>query len=94
MKLALIFFCVLSGLSLCFVPQWPSRLECRGKVLPIALLPGPKMTLTGPELPLRFGGTRPPPLPPITGFPTKTGFRRETRDRRDRGRSFAAKTEW
>lgn len=75
MKLALIFFCILSGLSLWFVPQWPARLECRGKVLPITLLPHPKMTFAAPELPLRFGGTRLPPIPPITGYPTETGFR-------------------
>jgi hypothetical protein len=37
------------------------------------MLPGPKMT--GPSLPLRFGGTRPFPGPPVNSFPTKTGFR-------------------
>lgn len=73
MKLALIFFSLLTGFSLWFAPQWPSRLECRGKSLPITMLPGPKMT--GPSLPLRFGGTRPFPGPPVNSFHTKTGFR-------------------
>lgn len=74
MKLAPIIFFVLTGFSLWFAsPQWPSRLECRGKSLPITMLPGPKMT--GPSLPLRFGGTRPFPGPPINGFPSESGFR-------------------
>ena len=73
MKLALIFLCVLSGLSLWFAQDWPATLVCRGKPLPITLLPGPDMS--GPTLPLRFGGTRPFPRPPINGFITDTGFR-------------------
>jgi hypothetical protein len=39
------------------------------------MLPGPKMTMANPRLPLRFGGDRPPPIPPITGFPSDTSFR-------------------
>jgi hypothetical protein len=73
MKPALIFLSVLGGFSLWIVPQWPSRLECKGKPLPIAMLPGPKMT--GPSLPLRFGGTRPFPGPPVNSFRSETGFR-------------------
>ena len=45
---------------------------CRGKSLPITLLPGPKMT--GPALPLRFGGTREFPRSPFHSFPSKTPF--------------------
>ena len=71
MKLALIFFSVLTSLS--FGPQARPPDICRGRALPIALLPGPKMT--GPSLALRFGGTRPYPSPPISSFPTETGFR-------------------
>jgi hypothetical protein len=83
MKPVLLIFAVLSGLSVWFAPQWPSRLECRGKVLPIATLPGPKMTMAEPALPLRFGGTRPPPLPPVNGFPSETGFRLVIRTQAD-----------
>ena len=71
MKLVLIFFCVLAGVS-SFVPQKPAPL-CRGKVLPIQLLPGPKMT--GPPLPLRFGGTREFPRYPINSFPSQKPLR-------------------
>lgn len=46
---------------------------CRGKALPIQLLPGPKMT--GPALPLRFGGTREFPRPPINSFPSQKPLR-------------------
>jgi hypothetical protein len=77
MKLALIFFCVLAGVSW-FVPQKPV-LVCRGKVLPIQLLPGPKMT--GPPLPLRFGGTRDFPRPPINSFLSAKPFRRVIKTR-------------
>ena len=66
MKLALICFSVLTSLSLWFGAQGMSPVICRGKPLPITLLPGPKMT--GPELPLRFGGTREYPRPPINIF--------------------------
>ena len=71
MKLALIFFCVLAGLSW-VAPQKPAP-RCRGKVLPIQLLPGPKMT--GPPLPLRFGGTREFPRYPINSFLSEKPFR-------------------
>ena len=73
MKFAVVIFFLLTGLTLWFAPQWPSRFECRGKSLAITLLPGPEMT--GPSLPLRFGGTRPFPSPPINGFHSETGFR-------------------
>jgi hypothetical protein len=76
MKLALIFFSVLTALSLWFAPQspeWPSRLQCRGKPVAITKFPGPKMT--SPSLPLRFGGTRLFPGPPINSFRSETGFR-------------------
>ena len=80
MKLALIVFSVLTGLSMWFAVQEPPPIVCRGKALPITILPGPKMTAI--SLPLRFGGTRPPPLPWINSFPSKTAFRSviKTRD--------------
>jgi hypothetical protein len=73
MKLALIFFAVLTSLSFGFGAQEMQPSVCRGKPLPIALLPGPKMS--GPSLPLRFGGTREFPRPPIHSFLTEKGFR-------------------
>lgn len=73
MKSALIFFSILMGLSFCFAVQGTAPVVCRGKVLPITLMPGPKMT--GPEVPLRFGGTRPMPGPPINIFVADKGFR-------------------
>jgi hypothetical protein len=72
MKLALIFFSVLTSLSILFGAQ-ETPTVCRGKPLPITLLPGPKMT--GPELPLRFGGTRPYPRPPVNMFPSDNSLR-------------------
>jgi len=43
MKLALICFFVLTSLSLSFgVQEKPASRECRGKPLPITILPGPK----------------------------------------------------
>ena len=74
MKLAVICFSVLTGLSLWFGVQGTPPVVCRGKPLPITLLPGPKMTFS-PTMPLRFGGTRELPRPPITGFRTEKGFR-------------------
>jgi hypothetical protein len=74
MKLALIFFSVFVSLSLSFVGQEKPPIICRGKPLSITLLPGPKMTWDL-RLPLRFGGTREFPRPPITGFPTESAFR-------------------
>ena len=73
MKPALIFFAVLTSLSMWFAPQETSPVVCRGKALPITLLPGPKMT--GPSLPLRFGGTRDVPRPPVNSFQTDKSFR-------------------
>jgi len=73
MKSALVIFTVLTSLSLWFAAQDPAPAVCRGKVLPIALLPGPKMT--GPSLRLRFGGTRDVPRPPINMFRTDNAFR-------------------
>lgn len=73
MKLALIVFSGLTSLSLSFGPQRTSPVVCRGKPLSIKLLPGPKMT--GPSLPLRFGGTRPFPSPPVNGFPSENTLR-------------------
>lgn len=73
MKLALIFFTVLASLSMLFATQEKQSVVCRGKSLPITLLPGPKMT--GPSLPLRFGGTREFPRPPVNSFRTDEGFR-------------------
>jgi hypothetical protein len=73
MKLALMILVVLTSLSMWFGAQATSPVVCRGKSLPIAVLPGPKMT--GPQLPLRFGGTRPFPGPPINSFVTDKGFR-------------------
>jgi hypothetical protein len=72
MKLALIFFSVLTSLLLSFCAQGTPTV-CRGKSLPITLLPGPQMS--GPELPLRFGGTRPYPRPPVNMFPSDTSRR-------------------
>ena len=80
MKLALIFFSVFTSLSLLFGAQ-RTPITCRGKPLPITLLPGPKVT--GPSLPLRFGGTRELPRPPITGFPSEKGFREVIRNREE-----------
>jgi hypothetical protein len=79
MKPAAILFFVLTGLSLWFSAQDAAPVVCRGKPLPIALLPGPKMT--GPEVPLRFGGTRPVPRYPINSFPSDTPFRLVIRNR-------------
>lgn len=73
MKLALIFFSVLTSLSLWFAAQGTPPVTCHGKPLSITLLPGPKMT--GPSLPLRFGGTRPFPRPPVNGFPSDNALR-------------------
>ncbi|HET6980212.1 MAG TPA: hypothetical protein VFI24_28015 [Pyrinomonadaceae bacterium] len=77
MKPALIFLSVLTVIS--FSMQGTSPSVCRGKVLPITMLPGPK--ITGPQLPLRFGGTRQFPSPPISSFPSDKGFRLVIRSR-------------
>jgi hypothetical protein len=58
MKLAVIVFSILS-LSLWCAAQGTPPVECRGKALPITSYEvGLKMT--GPSMPLRFGGTRSP----------------------------------
>jgi hypothetical protein len=73
MKLAVVFFSVLTSLSLWLVAQQTPPVICRGKPLPITLLPGPEMT--GPSLPLRFGGTREFPRPPVNSFPSDSALR-------------------
>jgi hypothetical protein len=73
MKLALVFLFVLTGLLLWPGAQGTAPVVCRGKSLPITLLPGPKMT--GPSLPLRFGGTREFPRPPFHSFPSDKELR-------------------
>ena len=73
MKLALICFSVLTSLSMWFAAQETSPVICRGKPLSITLLPGPNMT--GPALPLRFGGTRPFPSPYVNTFPSDNALR-------------------
>lgn len=71
MKVALVFLTVLTSLSFLFAVQDTKSVECRGKSLPIEVYQvGPK--LTGPGLPLRFGGTRPFPY---LGFKSDKGFR-------------------
>ena len=72
MKLALILFSVLTSLSFWFGAQGTPPV-CRGKPLSITLLPGPKMT--GPSLPLRFGGTREFPRPPVNIFRSENALR-------------------
>ena len=76
MKLALIFFFVLTSLSMSVNPQGTPPITCRGKPLSIKMLPGP--ILTGPRLPLRFGGTRQFPL---MGFPSDTSARQTIKNR-------------
>ncbi len=73
MKLVLIGFSFLTSLTLWFGAQGTAPIVCRGKSLPITMLPGPKMT--SPELPLRFDGTRPVPRPPINNFPSDKALR-------------------
>lgn len=81
MKLALIIFSVLTSLFLWFGAQGTSPVVCRGKPLPIQSLPGPQMT--GPSLPLRFGGTREFPRPPINSFPTENALRLVIKNREE-----------
>ena len=73
MKLALIFFSILTSISIWFTAQETPPATCRGKSLSITMLPGPKMS--GPSLPLRFGGTRQFPGPPINSFPSESSLR-------------------
>lgn len=79
MKLALICFSVLTSLPLWFGVQEKPLLECRGKPLPIKIMPGP--TMQSIAVPLRFGGERPVPLPWFSSFPSKTPFRLVIRNR-------------
>ena len=73
MKPALILFFVLTSLSILGAQERQPAI-CRGKSLPITLIPGPKMTVFA-SLPLRFGGTRPPPLPWVHSFPSDKPLR-------------------
>jgi hypothetical protein len=78
MKLALIFFSVLTSLSLSFSGQGKPRATC-GKPLPIATFPSPAVTSF--YMPLRFGGTRTPALPYVNGFPSDKAVRLVIRNR-------------
>ncbi len=78
MRLVLILFSLLTSLSIWFAQGTPPD-TCRGKSLSITLLPGPKMT--GPSLPLRFGGTRPYPSPWVNIYPSESGFRQVIKSR-------------
>ena len=79
MKVALMFLSLLTSLSLGFAAHGTPPVPCRGKSLPITLLPGPKMS--GPSLPLRFGGTRPFPRPPVNSLPSDKALRLVIKDR-------------
>ena len=79
MKPALILFSVLTSLSMWSASQETAPIICRGKPLSINLLPGPKMT--GPSLPLRFGGTREFPRPPVNIFPSDSALRQVIKNR-------------
>ena len=79
MKLALVCFFLVASLSLSNRVQEKPLGICRGKPLPITILPGPKMTAIA--IPLRFGGERPVPLPWVNGFPSQTPFRLVIRNR-------------
>lgn len=78
MRLVLIFLSVLTSLSLSFGGQVKPRATC-GKPLPITTFPSPAVTSF--SLPLRFGGTRPIPLPYVNGFPSETAVRLVIRNR-------------
>lgn len=82
MKIALVFFSVLTSLSLWFPPQETQPAVCRGKPLSITLIPGPEMSVTG-TVPLRFGGTRPGPLPWVNGFPSEKKLRLVIKNREE-----------
>jgi len=59
MKLAVIFLSALVSVALWFAAQQATPFfVCRGKSLPITMLPLPGRKATGISLPLRFGGTR------------------------------------
>lgn len=82
MKIALVFFSILTSLSLSFPPQEKQPTVCRGKPLSITLIPGPEMSVTV-RVPLRFGGTREPPLPWVNGFPTENKLRLVIKNREE-----------
>jgi hypothetical protein len=71
MKLALIFFSVLTSLSFWFAAQETPPIICRGKPLSIEMLELPGVKVTGVSVPLRFGGTR---QPPRLGFTSDKAF--------------------
>ena len=71
-RLALVFFSVLTSLSLWFPMQDTAPVECHGKPLSIKSLELPWVEMRGKGLPLRFGGTR--QIPPL-GFPSDAPFR-------------------
>lgn len=58
MKPALLIFSVLTSLSFLLAAQGTPPVTCRGKPLPVEMLPVPGPKITGVSLPLRFGGTR------------------------------------
>lgn len=62
MKLALIFFAVLTSLSIRFAAQETSPVVCRGKPLPVTMLEKPGVEMRVPPIPIRFGGTRHGPV--------------------------------
>ena len=62
MKLALIFFAVLTSISLWFAAQETSPVVCRGKPLSVTMLEKPGVEMRIPPLPIRFGGTRHAPV--------------------------------
>lgn len=72
MKVALIFFSLLTSLSFSFPAQDTAPVECRGKLIAITSLQLPWIELRGKGLPLRFGGTR--QVTPL-GFPADAPFR-------------------
>jgi hypothetical protein len=82
LKVALIFFSFLTSLSLSFPTQETQPIVCRGKPLSITLIPGPEMTVTV-MVPLRFGGTRPPPLPWVNTFPSENKLRLVIKNREE-----------
>lgn len=82
MKMALMFFSVLTSLSLSFPTQETQPIICRGKPLSITLLPGPKLEHTT-LVPLRFGGTREIPHPWVSSFPSENKLRLVIKNREE-----------
>ena len=62
MKLSLMFFAVLTSISLWFAAQETSPVVCRGKPLSVTMLEKPGVEMRVPPLPIRFGGTRHSPV--------------------------------